>query len=101
MLEEDGTVLDEDDILMEFAGAVLLLLQKNETWKSVPKEDQPIPSPSLEASTTSVRASTSTLSTADFASASGPTLPVAELEMSNANIEPQEDATCLVFQSES
>ncbi|KAF5904395.1 Cell death activator CIDE-A, partial [Clarias magur] len=43
VLEEDGTVIDEDEILLspELSGSTLLLLLPHETWTAAPKMPSP------------------------------------------------------------
>lgn len=35
VLEEDGTDIEEDEILLEFAGSTMILLQEGEKWTAV------------------------------------------------------------------
>ena len=42
VLEEDGTVIDEDDILQEFQGKTLIVLERGQIWISQIIADGPV-----------------------------------------------------------
>ena len=53
VLEEDGTEIDEDELLREFVGSTFMLLQLDETWSSASepsKQAQPAVTPSHKTS---------------------------------------------------